>query len=193
MFDPSVPDALAALETGTLELGFDMPSDRATGALLRFLVACRPSCRILEIGVGTGLGAAWLLDSPDDSLRYLGIDNDPAPLAVAREGLAGDSRVELVLCDGDELIPELVRERRRFDVIFADSWPGKYRLLDEALELLDDGGVFVIDDMLPQPNWPEGHEEKAAVLLREISGRTDLVAVPLDWSTGIVLITRPSS
>jgi hypothetical protein len=31
--------------------------------------------------------------------------------------------------------------------------------------MLKPGGLYVIDDMLPQPNWPEGHAAKAEVLI----------------------------
>jgi hypothetical protein len=52
----------------------------------------------------------------------------------------------------------------------------------------------VIDDMLPQPNWPDGHAEKVQGLLADLDARQDLTLVRLNWSTGIVIATklRPS-
>ena len=111
-------------------------------------------------------------------------------LELARERLAPDPRVELLHGDGDTLLPDLVQRGVRFDLIFADSWPGKYRLLDEALELVADRGVYVIDDMLPQPNWPDGHGDRAAALLQRLSRSAGLDCLPLAWSTGIVLVCR---
>lgn len=190
MYQPTEPKLLGSIEQATAELGFDMLSDRDTGALLRGLARSRPACRILEIGVGTGVGACWLLDGADAGARYLGIDNDPVPFEVACKHHQGDPRVELRLGDGNQILPELGREGRRFDLVFADSWPGKYRLLDQAVELVAPSGFFLIDDMLPQPNWPDGHEEKVERLLAEMASRPDVVTVPMAWSTGLVLAVK---
>src|SRR5689334_25145131 len=53
---------------------------------------------------------------------------------------------------------------QKFDYIFADTWHGKYLLLDEVLSMLNRGGLYIIDDMLPQPNWPEGQDRKSTRL-----------------------------
>ena len=55
-----------------------------------------------------------------------------------------------------------------FDLIYADAWPGKFSHLDEALGLLAAGGFYVIDDLLPQPNWPEGHAPKVPALVDDL-------------------------
>jgi len=45
--------------------------------------------------------------------------------------------------------------------VFADALAGKYDGLSEALCVVKAGGFYVIDDMLPQPNWPDGHAPKS--------------------------------
>jgi len=40
-----------------------MPSDVMVGALLRLLAAAKPGGRMLELGTGTGLATAWVLDA----------------------------------------------------------------------------------------------------------------------------------
>jgi len=72
-----------------------------------------------------------------------------------------------------------------FDLIFADTWPGKYFHLDETWFLLKPRGVYLIDDMLPQPNWPDGHAEKAEALIQTLQNRQDLLVSPMDFSTGL--------
>jgi len=42
---------------------------------------------------------------------------------------------------------------------------GKFELLDAALALLKVGGLYVIDDMLPQANWPRRHAPRAPRLI----------------------------
>jgi len=77
-----------------------------------------------------------------------------------------------------------------FDLIFADTWPGKFDHLEDALALLKSGGFYVIDDMLPQPNWPDGHEPEVAALISALERRTDLVLCRLSWSSGIVVAAK---
>lgn len=167
-----------------------MASDRLTGSLLRTLAASRPGGSLLELGTGTGLATAWLLDGMDATARLLSVDNDDAVVTVARRHLGHDDRVTFAVGDGIELLRTLNAEERRFDLIFADAVPGKYEALNDALDLLLPGGIYVIDDMLPQPNWPADHPPKAAALAQTLASRRDLRVAMLDWSTGIILATR---
>lgn len=85
---------------------------------------------------------------------------------------------------------EAVWNKVRYDLIFADTWSGKYRMLDEALSLLLRGGLYVIDDMLPQSNWPDGHADKVDALMAELTQRTDLHVCVMNWSCAVVLAAR---
>ena len=78
----------------------------------------------------------------------------------------------------------------KFDFIFADAMPGKYDLFDETIGILKNGGLYIIDDMLPQPNWPSGHDEKAAAFINQLEERNDLLITKLNWSTGIIIVTK---
>ncbi len=182
------PAAYAAIFAATQEAGFTMASDVNTCSLLRTLAASKPTGRFLELGTGTGLSTAWILDGMDDYSTLISVDNDPEVLAIARKHVGADPRLQLVLSDGGEWIHR--QEKPMFDYIFADTWHGKYLLLDEALDMLAPGGLYIIDDMLPQPNWPDGHAEKATDLLARLDTRTDLLLTRLDWATGIVIGTK---
>jgi len=74
--------------------------------------------------------------------------------------------------------------------VFADAMPGKYQLLDEVLDMVESGGIYFIDDMLPQPNWPDGHAEKVTQLLNYLDEREDLVLTKMGWASGIVIIVK---
>lgn len=56
--------------------------------------------------------------------------------------------------------------------------------------MLNTGGIYIIDDMLPQPNWPEGHDEKVKNLIESLEKKTDLVLTKQIWATGIILATK---
>lgn len=183
-----LPRALEVLERETRQLGFSMPSERQTGALLRALAAMKPGGRLLELGTGTGLATAWLLDGMDQSARLDSVDKAPAVLEIARRHLGADERVTFHECGGEQFISDATPAT--YDLIFADAWPGKYSHLDETLALLKLGGTYLIDDMSPQPNWPGGHEVKAERLAAELEGRENLAVCRLLWSTGVMVCAR---
>lgn len=187
---PNPPRSFAEIERETKAIGFTMASDVWTGSLLRTLAATKPGGSFLEIGTGTGLATAWLLDGMDAESRLLSVDNDEAVVSVARRHLAADGRVTFAVADGAAYLGTLVETRRRFDLIFADSWPGKYTNLNEALELVNRGGLYVVDDMLPQPNWPEDHPQKVARLVEVLASHSDFHVSPLSWSTGIIVAAK---
>jgi len=165
-----------------------MASDVLTCSILRTLAASKPAGRFLELGTGTGLSTSWILDGMDDKSTLISVDNDSAFLAIAENHLGDDKRLTLVTEDGEKWIRENINER--FDYIFADTWHGKYLLLEEALSMLKNGGLYIIDDMSPQPNWPEGHREKAIKLVKDLESRTDLILTKLVWATGIIIGVR---
>jgi len=184
------PTALAAIQADTQVIGFQMASDARVGPLLRTLAASKRVGRFLDLGTGTGLSAVWLLDGMGTESRLLGVDNDPALLAVAKRHLGHDERLQIVCDDGDRFIRQIAGEGQKFDFIFADMWAGKYRLLEETLNLLHPNGLYVIDDMLPQPNWPDGHQIKVNALIASLESRPDLRTAKMAWSSGVVVCAK---
>jgi predicted O-methyltransferase YrrM len=182
-----IPVRYNRIKDDTERLSFQMNSDLLTGSLLKTLVASRKSGRILELGTGGGLATSWILDGMDQQTRLLTIENNAALLEIAREQLA-DSRVECVLADGYVWLKEYQGEK--FDLIFADAMPGKYDLFEETIHLLKPGGFYVIDDMMPQPNWPPGHSEKVNAFIHMLESRKDLILTKLKWSTGIIIAVK---
>jgi predicted O-methyltransferase YrrM len=191
MFDDNTattPATWREIDARSRRLGFDMPSEAGTGAMLRLLAATKARGRFLELGTGTGLATAWLLDGMGPDASLVSIDTDMGVQAVARAVLGGDPRVTFVIDDG----LDYVRGQRpaSFDLIFADAWPGKYEGLDETLALLGPGGLYVIDDMSPQPNWPPGHQPRVDTLATRLKSHPDLATVALDWASGLVIAAR---
>jgi predicted O-methyltransferase YrrM len=92
-----------------------------------------------------------LLNGMDSSSQLDSVDNDPQALAIAQRHLGGDPRATLHLANGAEFLEQ---EQSHFDFIFADAWPGKFTHLDLALSKLRAGGIYLVDDLLPQTNWP---------------------------------------
>ena len=184
----NLPPHYAQIQSATQALGFTMASEPEVGALLRSLAATRPEGVFLELGTGTGLATSWMLDGMDKQSYLVSVDNDAAAQAVAREFLGSDVRLELRLGDGGEIIADL--PQGGFDLIFADTWPGKYTHLEETLALLRRGGIYLIDDMLPQPNWPDGHAPKAGALVEQLMARDDFWVTKMDWASGVMVAVK---
>jgi predicted O-methyltransferase YrrM len=184
----SLPMWLLEIEEESRAIGFTMPSDRMLGSLLRTLVASKTGGRILELGTGTGLATAWLLSGMDEDARLITIDNDVRASGIAEKYLGSDKRV-LVLCtDASNWVQTY--DGPRFDLVFADTWAGKYRELDQLLSLLRVGGLYIIDDMEEQEHWSLTHAKDARNLIRHLEGRTDLIVTRLNWASGIILATK---
>lgn len=183
-----VPKNYHEIAEATKLSGFTMASDNLTGSLLRTLASSKPAGRFLELGTGTGLSTSWILDGMDENSQLTSVDNNREYLDICEKYLGSDSRLTLECMDGEAWL--LGNLEKKYDFIFADTWHGKYLLLDEVLNMLKPGGIYFIDDMLPQPNWPDGHAEKAAKLVVELESRSDLVLTKLVWSTGIIICVK---
>ncbi|MFI5866637.1 O-methyltransferase [Streptomyces sp. NPDC051546] len=183
-----LPVPLTALRAKAAEAGFTLSCEDRTGGLLAALAATRPGGRILELGTGAGEGAAWLLSGMDGGSRLTTVELDDTVQAIAREELGADPRVTFVSGDGGTWLEDF--DGPPFDLVFADTWPGKFTHLDRALELVAPGGIYLIDDLLPQPGWPQEHAASVVRLLAELDGREDFRCVRLSWASGLLMAVR---
>ncbi len=183
-----LPTEYSRINLATKEAGFTMASDILTGSLLRTMAASKPGGKFLELGTGTGLSTSWILSGMDKTATLISLDNERAFLDIAAASLGADPRLTLVCSDGEAWIKQ--HGALKFDYIFADTWHGKYLMLHEVLDMLNPGGLYIIDDMLPQPNWPEGHDKKALKLIEELERNDTLVLTKQCWSTGIIVATK---
>jgi predicted O-methyltransferase YrrM len=184
----NVPAHVEAIRAAAAAIDFDMSCEDKTGALLRVLVASRPRSRFLELGTGAGVSTAWILDGMDSASTLLSVVSDAKVAEIAKAHLGNDPRVRFCVQDGEQLLKEL--QGQHFDLIFADTWPGKYYALEACLNLLTSGGLYVIDDLLPQANWPDGHAPKVAALIETLELRTDFTIVKMAWASGLILATK---
>jgi predicted O-methyltransferase YrrM len=160
----NTPAAIPTILSETRALGFDMISEPRVGSLL------------------AGMDASATLDT---------VDNDPRVVAVAQRHLGADPRIRFHIKDGGQFLQEPGLDP--FDLIYADAWPGKFSHLDKALALLHPGGLYVIDDLQPQPNWPEGHAPKVPALMSDLERRSGFVTVRMGWASGLMVVIRKAS
>ena len=183
-----IPAIYPKIQAKSKEIGFTMPSDIYIGTLLKTLISSKSGARVLELGTGIGLSLAWMMEGLDIDSKLITVDNDPKLIDLAKEFFGSDARVEIVCEDGTSWIKAYKGDK--FDLIFADAWPGKYSEIEETLDLINKGGFYVIDDMKSQPNWPEGHDENVKGLINYLESREDFSLTKMDWSTGTIMMTK---
>lgn len=184
----NIPKILLKIQRKSEEIGFTMPSDIYMGSFLKTLIASKPKGRFLELGTGIGLSLSWMVDGMDEHSHLITVDNDPELIEIARTFFGKDKRLEIRCQEGTEWIKGY--DEDTFDLIFADAWPGKYSEIEEMLDVIKVGGFYVIDDMSVQPNWPNGHQEKADGLIAYLEKRNDFTLTKMNWSTGLIIAVR---
>ncbi len=151
------------------------------------LAASKPNGRILELGTGVGQSTAWILDGMDPDSHLTSVDVERTQLDVAKRVLGLDRRVTFVTQDGATFLEEC---REAFDLIFADARPGKFTHREQAVVLLRPGGVYVIDDLTPRTDWPDGHEAKVERLIADMESAPDMHWFRTADATGLMVACR---
>jgi predicted O-methyltransferase YrrM len=185
-----VPAAVLAAQKCSAGVRFVMACKNRTGALLRTLAASKPGGRILELGTGTGVGTAWLLAGMDPTARLTTVEIDRATQMVARGVVGDDPRAEFVLDDAHRWLAGY--NSPPFDLAFVDCRPGKFIDRHLLLAQLAPGGLYVGDDLLPQPTWPAGHQQRVDGFLADIVAEPVLVVTLVRWSSGLIVAARRS-
>lgn len=117
--------------------------------LVRFLP---PSGRVLEVGCGHGLFAAYAaLDAPGRSV--LGVDIDGDKIAVGSAAAAGVPNLDLEHVP-DGVVPEGPWDAIAVvDVLYLLPAEAQRRLLTSAAARLAPGGRLVVKEMASSPRW----------------------------------------
>ena len=92
--------------------------------------------------------------------------------------------------DAERYLTGAAVSAQSFDLVFADAWPGKYSLLDDALGLVKPSGFYIIDDMLPQETWPDEHLPNAEALLNDLQKRAQFSVLALPSGSGVLVACR---
>jgi predicted O-methyltransferase YrrM len=181
----AIPETVRRAHRVAEQAGFAMSCENRTGALLATLAASKPGGRILELGTGTGVGAAWLLSGMTSQAHLVTVETEPTTAALARQTLGGDQRISLVIADADTWLDNY--NGPGFDLAFVDCRPGKFNRRTDLLNHLNLGAFYVGDDLLPQPTWSEDHQPRVDNFLAEISTQRGLQATLMSWSSGLAI------
>ena len=144
---PELPELVVRALRMSLLRGYVQASRSETGRLLATLAATR-SGTIAECGTGCGVGAAWLRSGAPKTTRVITAELDPE-LAHGVMTMFSDDDIDVMHADWGSL-----REHAPFSLIFLDASSAREWPRQEIVELLDEGGMIVLDDFTPCPTWP---------------------------------------
>jgi predicted O-methyltransferase YrrM len=184
----NVPASVLALQERSVSIGFHMACADRIGMLLRMLAASKPSGSLLELGTGTGVGTAWLLEGMNSGAHLVTVEADPHLSNIAKDVIGSDPRVRFE--HGDAAAWLAGYQGPSFELAFVDCRPGKFTHRSLLLRHLARGGLYIGDDLCPQPTWPSDHQPRVDQFLREMQHEPGLQVVFLNWSSGLVLGAR---
>jgi len=154
---PDLPAVVGRAFAVSLRAGSVSFCRNETGRLLATLAATRVGT-MAEFGTGCGVGTAWLRSGVRGSqTRILTAERDPELARAAAETFADDDQVEVVAADWSTL-----RDRGPYSLLFLDADPGEpgdpgsadHVDVDAVADLVEAGGIVVLDDFTPCEQWP---------------------------------------
>jgi predicted O-methyltransferase YrrM len=155
---PEVPDVVARAFDVSRRRGFVSFCRNETGRLLATLAATR-SGTLAEFGTGTGVGTAWLRSGIRDGARIVSAELDSKLAGAAAEIFTDDDSVEVLAADWSRL-----RVRGPFSLLFLDAREPKDSGPDPVADLVEPGGIVVLDDFTPCASWPPVYGGRVDVL-----------------------------
>ena len=145
---PELPEIVRRAFDVTRRAGYVSFCRNETGRLLATLAATREGT-LAEFGTGTGVGTAWLRSGVRTGARILTAELDPKLAGAAAEIFTDDPQVEVRAADWETL-----KEEGPFSLLFLDSGDEDAVRVDAVADLVEPGGIVVLDDLTPCEQWP---------------------------------------
>jgi len=146
---PELPDVVSRAFAVSRRAGYVSFCRNETGRLLAALAATR-SGTMAEFGTGCGVGTAWLRSGVrGGETRILTAELDAKLADAAAEIFVDDPQVEVLSADWSTL-----RDRGPFSLLFLDSGEPTEVGVDSVADLVEPGGIVVLDDFTPCEQWP---------------------------------------
>jgi predicted O-methyltransferase YrrM len=132
-----------------------------TGRLLAALAATRAGT-LAEFGTGTGVGTAWLRSGVRGDAHILTAELDPELAGAAAQIFEDDPQVEVRAADWATLT-----DAGPFSLLYLDSGDPESVSVDAVADLVEEGGIVVLDDFTPCEIWPPVFQGRVDTLREE--------------------------
>ncbi|MFC4786806.1 O-methyltransferase [Nocardioides sp. MAHUQ-72] len=145
---PELPDIVSRAFAVSRKSGYVSFCRNETGRLLATLAATRGGT-MAEFGTGCGVGTAWLRSGVRGDARIVTAELDPKLAGAAAEIFVDDPQVEVLAADWSTLL-----DKGPFSLLFLDSGEPTEVGVDAIADLVEEGGIVVLDDFTPCEIWP---------------------------------------
>ncbi len=146
---PDLPEIVQRAFDVTRRAGYVSFCRNETGRLLAALAATRTGT-LAEFGTGTGVGTAWLRSGVRCAEAHiLTAELDDRLAGAASEIFTDDPQVDVRAADWDTL-----KEEGPFSLLFLDAGDQDAVRVDAVADLVEPGGIVVLDDLTPCELWP---------------------------------------
>lgn len=180
-----LPDLVSRALVLSRERGFITSTRHETGRLLATLATARGGT-LAELGTGCGVGAAWLHSGAPDTARIVTAELDPAIAEDAQRLFAEIDSIEVVSGDWSTL-----EEYAPFSLLFVDVKDVK-ESVDVVADLLEPGGIAVLDDFAPSAFWPPIAEGRVDTVREQwlTDERFTAVEMLIDADASLIIAAR---
>lgn len=185
--------------------GFPIIRPKTTELIEKIVDKLNPNM-VLELGSGKGFSSVAILSASKKS-NLLAVEKDKENFHSLLETLAEFDFYDRALpvnADAEDITSSLLNAKtvQKFDLIFLDCNKSSYnRMYDKLINLLNDGGVLIADDVLyhgmveGEPEIPEKKHRTIIVNLREFIKKAEsdkrLENVTLyDFEDGVLVATK---
>jgi len=145
---PELPDVVERAFAVSRKAGYVSFCRNETGRLLAALAATRDGT-MAEFGTGCGVGTAWLRSGVRGDARILTAELDAKLADAAAVIFEDDPQVEVLSADWSTL-----HDKGPFSLLFLDSGEPADVGVDSVADLVEAGGIVVLDDFTPCELWP---------------------------------------
>ena len=182
---PELPELVVRALRMSLQRGYVQASRTETGRLLATLAATR-SGTIAEAGTGCGVGAAWLRSGAPKDTRVITAELDPE-LAHCAMDMFADDDIDVIHADWAEL-----GQHGPFSLVFLDAGSAAKFPREQIVDLVDVGGMIVLDDFTPCASWPPLSSGRVDVLRQNwlADERFTSVDVMVAEDTSVIIAVR---
>ncbi|UYM05791.1 O-methyltransferase [Solicola gregarius] len=185
----SAPTDVPDLVTRALDLsrqeGFITATRHETGRLLATLAASRQGT-LAELGTGCGVGSAWISSGTGGDARVVTAELDPGLAQKVQDIFAETSGVEVIAGDWTAL-----EQYAPFALLFVDVRDVKGSV-EAVCDLMEPGGMVVLDDFTPCESWPPIFEGRVDVMREQwlTDPRFTAVEVMVSADSSVLIATR---
>lgn len=183
----NLPRVLQGITSTTEDLELTMGSELRFGSLLRTLAATSLGERVLQLGAGSGILTAWLLDGMPADSSLLAVETDQELAGVARRFLGSDSRLNLV---GSNVPDALSDAAGTYSLIVATAPEALASSLNLVLDLLDAEGLLVVGGLTDSPDGSGTGPRQAEALAQQLQELDGAQLTVVEWSSGVLLLSR---